>query len=152
MLDIFWESHNPTRQAWSLQYKTAVFYHDKKQKELSEESRGMLASSLIGKIVTRMLPFTGFYLAEDYHQKYMLRNHMLILNEFEAKYPDVEGMVSSTATARVNGYLGGNGTCEQLKSEINSFGLSDTGYKKLLEEVCIGIEGKTCPTNNCASN
>ncbi len=112
----------------------------------------MLASSLSGKIVTRMLPFTGFYLAEGYHQKYMLRNHWSILGEFEAKYPDVEGMVSSTATARVNGYLGGNGTCEQLRSEISGFGLSDIGNKQLLDEVCQGIEGKLCPTNNCASN
>lgn len=112
----------------------------------------MLASSLSARVVTRMLPFTNFYLAEGYHQKYMLRNHSAILDEFEAKYPDVEGMVSSTAAARVNGYLGGNGTCEQLKSEISGFGLSDRGNKKLLDEVCQGIEGKSCPTNNCASN
>lgn len=99
-----------------------------------------------------MLPFTGFYLAEGYHQKYKLRDHISILNEFEAKYPDVEGMVSSTATARVNGYLGGNGTCEQLKSEISGFGLSDTVNKELLEEVCQGIEMQSCPANSCASN
>jgi hypothetical protein len=150
LLDIFWESHNPTVQSWSQQYKTAVFYHNEEQKRLSEESRDMMASSLSGKVVTRMLPFTGFQLAEGYHQKYKLKNHMSILHEFEAKYPDVEGMVSSTAAARLNGYLGGNGTCEQLKAEISGFGLSDVSKKALLEEVCQGIIGKTCPTNNCA--
>ena len=77
---------------------------------------------------------------------------MALLDEFEAKYPDVEGMVSSTATARVNGYLGGNGTCDQLKSEISGLGLSESGSNKLLKEVCSGIEGKTCPSNNCALN
>ncbi len=77
---------------------------------------------------------------------------MALLDEFEAKYPNVEGMVSSTATARVNGYLGGNGSCAQLKSEIDGFGLSESGSKKLLEEVCSGIEGKSCPSNNCAAN
>jgi peptide-methionine (S)-S-oxide reductase len=81
----------------------------------------------------------------------MLRNNMSLLAEYEATYPDVEGMVSSTATARVNGYLGGNGSCDQLSSEISGFGLSESGKDKLLKEVCMGIEGKQCPSNNCSA-
>ncbi len=77
---------------------------------------------------------------------------MAFLDEFETKYPNVEEMVASTATARVNGYLGGHGSCDQLKSEISGFGLSESGRMKLLEEVCSGIEGKACPSNNCAAN
>jgi peptide-methionine (S)-S-oxide reductase len=103
-------------------------------------------------MVTNLHPFSGFHLAEGYHQKYMLRNNMSLLIEYEAKYPDVDGMVSSTATARVNGYLGGNGTCDQLTSEISGFGLSESGREKLLKEVCTGIKGKLCPSNNCSSN
>ncbi len=139
-------------QSWSKQYKKAVFYHNEEQKRLAEKSLDMLASSMSGRVVSKLLPFSGFDLAEGYHQKYILRSNMTLLDEFEAKYPDVEGMVSSTATARVNGYLGGNGTCNQLKSEISGLGLSESGYNKLLKEVCSGIEGKLCPSNNCSAN
>jgi hypothetical protein len=66
----------------------------------------------------------------------MLRNNSALLEEFEAVYPSVEELISSTAVARVNGYLGGSGTCDQLKSEINDFGLSESGRKRLLRDVC----------------
>jgi hypothetical protein len=136
-------------QAWSTQYKTAVYYHNEEQKRIAEESRDNLASTIKGDIVTRLLPLTGFYMAEDYHQKYMLRNHTVLLDEFEMKYPHVEDLISSQAVARVNGYLGGNGNCDQLKSEIYGLGLSESGSKKLLKEVCRRDIEMFCPTTNC---
>lgn len=149
LLEIFWESHNPTRQSWSQQYRTAVFYHNREQQKTAEESRDRLVSVTKGKILTGILPFTRFYLAEDYHQKHMLRNNWALMEEFEAKYPSVEKLISSTAVARVNGYLGGSGTCNKLKSEIDDFGLSQSGSKRLLEEVCRGNIEMSCPTKNC---
>ncbi len=68
----------------------------------------------------------------------MLRNDSALLDEFETKYPSVEQLISSTAAARVNGYLGGSGTCDQLRSEINDLGLSESGRNRLLREVCGG--------------
>jgi hypothetical protein len=136
LLEIFWDSHNPTLPAWSQQYKTGVFYNNEEQKRIAEESKDELASVTKGKIITEVLPLNKFYLAEDYHQKHMLRNNSALSEEFEAKYPSVEQLISSTAVARVNGYLGGSGTCDQLQSEIDGFGLSESGRKRLLKEVC----------------
>jgi hypothetical protein len=149
LLEIFWESHNPTLSAWSEQYKTGVFYHSEEQKKIAEESRDELASGMTGRIVTELLPLTRFYLAEGYHQKHMLRNNSALLEEFEEKYPSVGQLISSTAVARVNGYLGGSGTCNQLKSEIDDFGLSESGRKRLLEEVCGGNVEMSCRTGSC---
>ena len=75
LLDIFWDSHNPTRQAWSRQYKAAVFGHNKAQLELAERSKARLASDKTSrwfnqKIETEILPIERFYLAEDYHQNF----------------------------------------------------------------------------------
>jgi hypothetical protein len=41
--------------------------------------------------------------------------------------------VDSTAAARVNGYVGGHGTMEQLEREIAELGLSEEGQERLLE-------------------
>jgi hypothetical protein len=103
---------------------------------MAEESRESLASVTKADIVTDLQPLTAFYPAEDYHQKYMLRNDTALMQEFESRYPVVDELVSSRAAARVNGYLGGNGTCDQLRSEIESFGLSESGQKRLMKEVC----------------
>ena len=149
LLEIFWDSHDPTSQAWSRQYRHVIFYHNNTQKKEAEDSRDRLASLTGRQITTDLVPFTEFYLAENYHQKYRLRNHYAVLNEFEAIYPEIEGLLSSTAAARVNGYLGGNGTCDQLKSEIGSFGLSDSGNKILLNEVCLGNTDMSCSAGRC---
>lgn len=82
---------------------------------------------------TEIVPFSAFYLAEDYHQKYRLQQVQDLMQEFRAIYPDLDELVDSTAVVRVNGYLGGHGTVEQLKAEIERFGLSPEGQQRLLE-------------------
>ena len=84
-------------------------------------------------IATEIIPFSEFYLAEDYHQKYYLRQEPDLLKELRTIYPAIEGFVSSTAVARVNGYVGGYGTQETFEEELSSLGLSDTAKMRLLE-------------------
>jgi peptide methionine sulfoxide reductase msrA/msrB len=77
ILKIFWRQIDPTDAGGQFtdrgpQYQTAIFYHNDNQKELAEKSKEELANS--GKfeqpIVTEILSFTQFYLAEEYHQDY----------------------------------------------------------------------------------
>jgi methionine-S-sulfoxide reductase len=81
ILDIFWRNIDPTQAGGQFadigpQYRTAIFYHSEEQKRIAEESRSKLARS--GKfskpIVTLLLPASTFYPAEEYHQKYYLKN------------------------------------------------------------------------------
>jgi peptide-methionine (S)-S-oxide reductase len=64
----------------------------------------------------------------------MLRHERRLMREFRSMYPNESDFVRSTAAARVNGYLGGNGSAASLKKVIGNLGLSDTG-RKLLESV-----------------
>jgi peptide-methionine (S)-S-oxide reductase len=132
LLDIFWESHRPDRRAWSRQYRSAVFYHDEDQRNLAVESKKKRQQSSGREIRTAIEPLDGFYRAENYHQKYYLRRHTDIMREFEAIYPDARDFVDATSAARVNGYIGGNGTWEQLKREIDTLGLSSGSAQNLL--------------------
>jgi peptide-methionine (S)-S-oxide reductase len=81
LLDVFWSNHNPTtlnRQGpdVGIQYRSAIFYHDEKQKEIAESSKQSLDES--GKfdnpIVTEIVPAPTFYKAEEYHQKYFKKH------------------------------------------------------------------------------
>jgi hypothetical protein len=82
-----------------------------------------------------MVPFTGFYMAEAYHQKYLLQGEPSLIKEFELMYPLPSDLVNSTAAARINGYLGGYGTYKDLQGEIDGFGLSRSAQKYLLNKV-----------------
>lgn len=78
LLEIFWSIHDPAtrnRQGPDIgsQYRSAIFYHNNKQKKLAEKSKKDLEKS--GKfeceIVTEIKPAATFYKAEEYHQKYL---------------------------------------------------------------------------------
>lgn len=75
VLKVFWQIHNPTtpnRQGVDVgsQYRSAIFYHEEKQKRAAEQSLGEHQKSLPEKIVTEIAPAGPFYRAEEYHQKY----------------------------------------------------------------------------------
>ncbi len=77
LLDVFWSNHNPTtlnRQGpdVGIQYRSAIFYHDEKQKTIAESSKQSLEKSdkYDDPIVTEIVPAPTFYKAEEYHQKY----------------------------------------------------------------------------------
>ena len=81
LLDIFWRQINPTQADGQfhdigLSYQAAIFYGNEEEKRLAEASKEKLGKS--GKfdkpIVTEILPATKFYPAEEYHQKYYLKN------------------------------------------------------------------------------
>jgi peptide-methionine (S)-S-oxide reductase len=81
LLDIFWHNIDPTTRDREFcdaghQYRSAIFFHDAEQEREAKESKAALDESKPFKdpIVTEIVPATKFWLAEDYHQKYYLKN------------------------------------------------------------------------------
>jgi len=79
ILDHFWLCHDPTqlnRQGPDIgtQYRSIIFYFTDEQKVIAEESKNNFQKQLSSKIVTEILQFTNFFLAEDYHQCYIQKN------------------------------------------------------------------------------
>ncbi len=78
LLNVFWENHDPTqlnRQGpdWGTQYRSAIFFHTPEQESAANASKEVLGKSgrFSKPIVTRIVPATTFYEAEDYHQQYL---------------------------------------------------------------------------------
>jgi len=133
LFEVFWDSHNPTAQPWSRQYMSIIFYHNEDQRNVASASMQRKEDSLGQEILTEVIQFSKFYLAEDYHQKYYLQQYPDLFNEYTVIYPEIGQLISSTAVARVNGYLGSFGKLESLENQVNSFGLSLTGKENLLQ-------------------
>jgi peptide-methionine (S)-S-oxide reductase len=81
LLDVFWEIHDPTtlnRQGpdHGTQYRSAIFYHDDRQRAIAEEIIRELNAAAVWPepIVTEVAPASTFYKAEDYHQEYFQNN------------------------------------------------------------------------------
>jgi peptide-methionine (S)-S-oxide reductase len=81
ILEVYFTIHDPTtlnRQGADVgtQYRSVIFYHDEDQKRTAEEVISELETEGIwnGPIVTEVVPFDEFYVAEDYHQDYFRNN------------------------------------------------------------------------------
>ena len=76
LLETFWMMHDPTqknRQGPDIgtQYRSAIFYHNREQKQIAEESKKQKQKDLGVVIQTEIIPAKEFYPAEEYHQKYL---------------------------------------------------------------------------------
>jgi peptide-methionine (S)-S-oxide reductase len=144
LLSAFWNGHDAAYMPYSIQYRSAIFYTGDQQKELAKEGAQVEQNRLGKEIYTAVESFTGFYVAEDYHQKYYLRQIPEVVKDLYAIYPDPADFRDSTAAARLNGYLGGYGNLDTLKKNLTSFGLSNSGQKALIQETLSGL-APACP-------
>ena len=81
LLEVFWKSHDPTtlnRQGADVgtQYRSVIFYHSDEQKEIAEKYKAALnKDNAFGKpVVTVIVKAEPFYVAENYHQDYFIKN------------------------------------------------------------------------------
>jgi peptide-methionine (S)-S-oxide reductase len=80
LLEVFWRNIDPFDAGGQFcdkgsQYRTGIFYHDEKQKQLAEASKKALERGKFNRpIVTEIVPASEFYRAEEYHQDYYQKN------------------------------------------------------------------------------
>jgi peptide-methionine (S)-S-oxide reductase len=135
LLNVFWSSHDPTRRPWSKQYMSAIFYHNKEQEKLANETRDLEAAKSGGRIYTEILPAATFFRAEDYHQKYYLRRRSALVRELRGVYGGEEEFENSKIAARLNGYFAGYGTLADIQKEMADMGLSEKESLRILSEL-----------------
>jgi methionine-S-sulfoxide reductase len=77
----FFRMHNPTTRNQQgndvgSQYRSAIFYLNEEQQRTAEEVIKTVDASgdWKAKVVTEVVPFKDFWRAEDYHQKYLIKN------------------------------------------------------------------------------
>ena len=79
ILDHYWLCHDPTQlnrhgPDIGTQYRSVIFHFTDEQRVIAEESKNNFQKQLSSKIVTEIIQFTNFFVAEDYHQCYVQKN------------------------------------------------------------------------------
>jgi len=81
LMIFFSVAHNPTElnkqgPDWGTQYRSSIFYANEEQKKIAAAYVAQLEGVKVypQKIVTQIVPLSGFYPAEAYHQDYVKRN------------------------------------------------------------------------------
>jgi methionine-S-sulfoxide reductase len=146
LVDLMFALHDPTSRPSYAQYASLILAQDDEQLTIARE-RAKVASVKLGKpLTTRIETLKRFWPAEDYHQKYYLRNDRTLLTQLRGMLgADETALRDSTAAMRVNGYVSGSGTRTRLAGEIDSFGLSAPAREHLLSLVDETASGGACP-------
>lgn len=135
LLQIFFDNHSPEYNISARQYISVIFYQDEKQQEAATKALTQEQEKRGEKLFTQILPYEKIYMAEAYHQKYYMQLVDMLKSDIRSHYPKFKDFIDSTAAARINGYVKGLGTMEQLMKEIDLLGLSEKGKKRLIEIV-----------------
>ena len=130
LLGVALKSGNFTGSDFSRQYRSVVFYHNKKQLETARK---------LG--IKKLEPLAGFTRAEDYHQKYYLQQSS-VAEEFYKRYPTVRAFTDSTAVTRANGMAGGHVSRERIRQMLPQLGVSQAAGERLLKMA--GKDAKGC--------
>lgn len=131
LLDAFFSMHSAVRPAYSTQYASLVLTAGEAQLDSARSAVERWSSLLGAQVLTGVRPLERFYVAEDYHQKYGLRNDRLLLAEMRSYYPAEDALRESTAAMRLNGFAYAGGRASMLAREIASYGLSPEGESHL---------------------
>ena len=84
LLDGFFSLHDPTQlnrlgPDWGSQYRSVIFTHSESQASAARAKIAELgaAGTFHKPVVTQVQPSTGFWKAEEYHQKYLEKRGMV---------------------------------------------------------------------------
>lgn len=128
LMECFWEGRDHDRRAFSVQYRSAVWFADEAQEASARERAARIGT----RVTTAIEPLGTFTLAEGYHQKYRLRREPKLVEELVARYGSDEAMVASTAAARINGYLGSYASDREVQALLPLLELSEASAQRLL--------------------
>ena len=83
LLDVLWGCHDPTtlnRQGpdRGTQYRSAIYYHSPEQEAsaIASKAKADKSGRFSSPIVTEITSASEYYMAEDYHQKYLEKRGM----------------------------------------------------------------------------
>lgn len=137
ILDIFWSQHDPTRNSSSRQYMHAVFYSSAEQQAAALASAARIEKKR-GKIATHILPRTEFTLAEDYHQKYHLRQQRELMAAISRKFSlSPSAFTDSTAIMLLNSAAGGDIPASALNASALGLDAGDLENVKQGSTCCV---------------
>lgn len=105
ILELFFEYHHATRQSITKQYMSVIFYHNEEQYKKAIEVRDRIELKKNIELVTEILPFGKFYLAEFYHQKYYLQGFDYAMAILKEKFPTPQKFLDSPEVTKFNGKI-----------------------------------------------
>lgn len=140
LLGVFWENHSPIHPM-PRQYMSAIWTQNDQQQKIALESKEKRNNPRIVTVIRNCVEWTN---AEDYHQKFHLQHHKGICKTLRVK--TVAELTSSWCAAKLNGFVNGDGTADQLEADLAKMPLEEA-MKIEIREL---FQGRSRKGGSCA--
>ena len=111
LLTTFFRLHDPTARS-TRQYMSLVLFETKEEEAEAKEIVQHLSPSFRRPISTEIAPLRDFFQAENYHQKYLLRQTPKL---FHTLGLDGDPLIDSPLAAKLNAVCGGYLSADQMQ-------------------------------------
>lgn len=129
LVNYFWSHHNARAKPIFRQYASAIFTTSEEQTEQARQSRELRQQQGgPDPIRTAIIPLETFHPAEDYHQKYYLRQDEKLFALLPGSPRD-----HTTLAAKLNALAGRAGERDELKEALTRFGVSPPQTEALMQ-------------------
>lgn len=134
ILNVFWSYHNPVNinDYKGQQYRSLVLFRNPIQHSVIREVMRTSEEQGKGILDTEVAPYTGFYPAEDRHQKYYLKRYPDAINKLRTFFPTDEELTNATLAARLNGLAKGYTNLEKIINEIRTWQISREEQEEII--------------------
>lgn len=149
LLQHFLGWHQPAKPAWKRGYASAIIAQNDQQYTLAEEALAHWEHQHGQQAQTLLLPFRPFYPAEERHQKYYLRKQPELMETVRPLFFSFEEFVYSTAAARINSFLAGYGSPENMEEALSRLSWPEETKSRLTEKATL-LKNGPFPTISCS--
>jgi peptide-methionine (S)-S-oxide reductase len=127
LLELYWQGHDPTRSSRGSQYRSILLCEDSAELDEARASAQRQEVKLGRKIQSELVVGKPFYPAEDYHQKWKLRQRRELFSDLAKSYANEAELLRSFAATKLNAFAGGHLSKSQLDELGDALHLSPTG-------------------------
>lgn len=131
LLQRFWAWHDPCRPPFSRQYRSFVAWDGEEQRRAAEASLRAIAAGRQQPVTTAVEPLSRFWLAEDHHQKHVLRRDRELLAMLRPWLADDDALRDSTLGARLNAFCHGDLPLADLRRELRRLDVHVVGERAI---------------------
>jgi len=142
LLDVFWHNHSPSTQAYSKQYRSIAFYNSEKQQDIAEKYIENKETEEENNIYTEILPIENFTVAEDYHQKYLLKSNDLLYNRVRGIFDNEDEYVKSKLATKLSAYNSGFLSKDKMIQILRNH-YKYVEYSERIEKIIGELQSKT---------
>jgi peptide-methionine (S)-S-oxide reductase len=120
LLELFWNGHDPTRSSRGSQYRSILLCEGQTQFDEAVASAERKEAKLGRKVQTEVVLDKPFYPAEDYHQKWKLRQQRELFADLATQHSSEAELLNSFAATKLNAFAGGHLSRSELESSLQT--------------------------------